>query len=233
MKDDIDWRTNSGRTPSTGTGPSGDHTSGFARYLYLEASGTACTGKTGVLLTPCIDLGTSIGTPFLSFWYHMYGGNSMDTLRVDVYDGTTWYMDQFKIGGNQGNQWKKGQVDLTSFSGDIIKLRFTGTTGGNWDTDIAIDDINISDHTSIDDEELNQAISIYPNPNMGEFDLTIDNPKIDQVLVTIFDVYGRMVYSNSLVNKVNRIELNGVSAGMYSVKISSKDQTLTKKIVVN
>ena len=233
VKDDIDWRTNSGRTPSNGTGPSGDHTSGFARYLYLEASGTACTGKTGVLLTPCIDLGTSIGTPFLSFWYHMYGGNSMDTLRVDVYDGTTWYMDQFKIGGNQGNLWKKGQVDLTSFSGDIIKLRFTGTTGGNWDTDIAIDDINISDHTSIDNQELKQAISIYPNPTIGEFDLTIDNPKIDQVIVTIFDVYGRMVYSNSLVNKVNQIELNGVSAGMYSVRISSKDQTITKKIVVN
>ncbi len=233
VKDDIDWRTNSGSTPSNGTGPSGDHTSGFARYLYLEASGTDCTGKTGVMLSPCIDLGTSIGTPFLSFWYHMYGGNSMDTLRVDIYDGTTWYLDQFKIGGNQGNQWKKGLVDLTSYSGDIIKLRFTGTTGGNWDTDIAIDDINISDHTSIEEEELNQAISIYPNPNNGEFDLTIDNAKIEQVTINIFDVYGRMIYSNSLSNKLNRISLSEVSSGIYTVRVSSKDQTVTKKIVVN
>lgn len=233
VKDDIDWRTNSGRTPSNGTGPSGDHTSGFARYLYLEASGTACTGKTGVMFSPCIDLGTSIGTPFLSFWYHMYGGNSMDTLRVDVYDGTTWYLDQFKIGGNQGNQWKKGLVDLTGFSGDVIKLRFTGTTGGNWDTDIALDDINISDHTSLNEEELNSAVSIYPNPNNGEFDLTIDNAKINQINVSVFDVYGRLVYNNTLTNKINRIQLNNIASGVYSVRITNKSQTVTKKIIIN
>ncbi|MEN8828408.1 MAG: S8 family serine peptidase [Flavobacteriales bacterium] len=232
IEDDIDWRTNSGSTISNGTGPSGDHTSGFGKYLYLEASGT-CTEKTADMLSPCIDLGTSISTPFMSFWYHMYGGNSMDTLRVDVFNGTTWYLDQFKIGGNQGNQWKKGLVDLTAFSGDIIRLRFSGTTGGNWDTDIAIDDINISDHTTIQEDELNSAVSIYPNPNNGEFDLTIDNAKINDVNVTIFDVYGRMVYSNTLTNKINRIQLDNIASGVYSVRITSKDQTVTKKIIIN
>ncbi len=231
--DDIDWRTNSGSTPSNGTGPSGDHTSGFAKYLYLEASGTDCTGKTGVLLSPCIDLGNSISTPFLSFWYHMFGGNSMDTLRVDVYDGTNWYLDEFKVGGNQGNQWKKGLVDLTRFQGDVIKLRFTGRTGGLWDTDIALDDINISDHTSIDEQELNSAISVYPNPNNGEFYLTIDNAKISQVNVMVHDLYGRLVYTNTFSNKSNRIKLTDVAAGVYSVKVTNENQTVLKKIIIN
>ncbi len=53
-EDDIDWRVNTGSTPSTGTGPSSD-VSGTGNYLYLEASG-GCNGLEALLVSPCIDL---------------------------------------------------------------------------------------------------------------------------------------------------------------------------------
>ncbi len=232
VKDDIDWRTSIGSTPSNGTGPSGDHTSGFGRYLYLEASGD-CYGQRASLISPCIDLGTSIAYPFVNFWYHLYGGASIDSLTVDVYDGVNWNNGLFKISGNQGNNWNRGTVDLTPFTGKVIKLRFNGGTGAFWNTDMAIDDINISDHTSIDEDFLTNAISLYPNPNNGEFKLTIDNAGLEKVEVTIFDIYGKIVYSNLLTDKVNDISLLGVSAGIYTVRIMANQQTITKKIVVN
>ena len=232
-KDDIDWRTNSGSTPSNNTGPSGDHTSGFAKYLYLEASGTACTGKVGTMLSPCIDLGTSIAYPFMTFWYHLYGGTTLDTLRVDVFDGTTWHLNKFKVGGNQGNAWRRGTVDLTPYTGKVIKLRFTGKTGASWNTDMAIDDINISDHTSLTEDELGNSVSIFPNPNNGEFNVNIDNPKVDKVNLTVFDMYGRLVHQEQITDKNNLIKLTDVSAGVYSVRIESENQSTIKKIVIN
>ena len=230
--DDIDWRTNSGSTPSSGTGPTGDHTSGFAKYLYIEASGS-CYGETAKLVTPCIDLGTTIAYPFMTFWYHMYGGNTMDTLSVDVFDGTTWHLSKFKVGGNQGNTWRRGTVDLTPYTGKTIKLRFNGTTGNFWNTDIAIDDINISDHTSIKEDELANSIAIFPNPNQGEFNLNINNAQLNSVDVSIYDMFGRIVYQKNLTNKNNRISLSDISAGVYTVKVSFNGQSTTKRIVVN
>lgn len=232
VKDDIDWRTNSGTTPSNGTGPSGDHTSGFAKYLYIEASGS-CYNKTAVLMSPCIDLGTTIATPFATFWYHMYGGTTLDSLTVDVYDGTNWHNGAFRIKGNQGNSWKKGLIDLTPYSGNIIKLRFNGTTGNNWNTDIALDDINISDHTSITENELANAIAVYPNPNNGEFNVSIENAKLEKVNMVIFDMYGRQVYQEQLSKKNNFIQLNSLASGVYTVRVSAGNQSTVKRIVVN
>ncbi len=231
VKDDIDWRVNSGFTPSGSTGPSGDHTSGSAKYIYLEASGTSCDLKEGIMESPCIDLGTA-SSPILTFWYHMYGA-SMDTLRVDVYDGTTWNLNMFKIGGNQNNIWKRGDINLSSFSGNIVKLRFRGRTGNNYTSDIAIDDINISNLTSIDEKELSNSVSVYPNPNNGEFNLSIDNARVTELTVSVFDIYGRLVHQEQVTDKLNLIKLNDVASGVYSVRIDSGEQSTTKKIVVN
>lgn len=232
VKDDIDWRTNTGTTPSNGTGPSGDHTSGFGKYLYLESSGN-CYNQRASFISPCIDLGTTVAYPFVTFWYHLYGGASIDSLTVDVFDGVNWNNSLFKIEGNQSNNWNRGTVDLTPFTGKVVKLRFNGGTGAFWNTDMAVDDINISDHTSINEDFLTNAVSLYPNPNNGEFKLTIDNAGLEKVEVTIFDIYGRMVYANQLTDKVNDISLLGVSAGVYTVRITANEQSITKKIVVN
>lgn len=231
-EDDIDWRTHRGSTPSAGTGPNGDHTTGSGKYLYLEASGD-CYNRRGSFISPCIDLGNTINYPFLTFWYHMFGGASIDSLTVDVFDGVNWNNSLFKVEGSQGDFWIEGRVDLTPFLGKIIKLRFNAGTGAFWNTDIAIDDIIISNHVSIDENILTNAVNIFPNPNNGEFKLVITNDDLEKVDVTIFDIYGRAVYVNELRNKTNDISLTGVASGIYTVRISAKDQSITKKIVVN
>ena len=50
-----DWGVRSGTTPSSGTGPSGDHTTGSGRYVYMEASGNR--NNEAVLLSPSFNLG--------------------------------------------------------------------------------------------------------------------------------------------------------------------------------
>jgi PKD repeat protein len=145
--DDIDWRTNSGGTPSAGTGPAVDHTTNTSsgKYLYLEA--TACFQKEAHLTTPCIDL-TTAAVPVLSFWHHM-NGSTMGSLHVDVLNNGIWTLDAMPpISGNQGNSWQQSTINLTAFAGNIINIRFRGKTGTGFESDIAIDDISILDLTA-------------------------------------------------------------------------------------
>ena len=235
LEDDIDWRTHSGSTVSNNTGPTGDHTSGSARYLYIEASG-GCETKTATLISPCIKISKAISYPALEFWYHLYG-STIDTLTVDIFDGTVWHLDQFKVGGDQGNQWKKAIIYLTAYSDKTIKIRINGTTGngGNgWQSDMAIDDFGIDDHVSMEEEsELNNSISIYPNPSNGEFNISINNPSISNANLEVFDVYGRLVYSKNVNSKMNSINLSEFSSGVYTVKISANSQVSIKRIIKN
>lgn len=147
-QDDIDFRVNEGATPSSATGPDFDHTlgqGGGGNYVYLEAS--ACFNKTALLITPCIDLGGT-ASPQMTFWYHMYGA-SIGELHIDLYAQGVWIDDVIPVLiGNKGNQWLQASLNLTPWSGDIINIRFRAVTGGDYESDIALDDINIIETTA-------------------------------------------------------------------------------------
>jgi PKD repeat protein len=146
--DSIDWRSHSGSTASSNTGPSSDHTTGNStgKYLYLEGSGnggSGCQNKEALVLSPCFDL-MHTNQPRLGFWYHMYG-SAIGDLHVDVMSDGIWYEDVMPvISGEQGNQWFEQIVDLSAFAGKTINIRFRGTTGAGWQADMALDDINIT-----------------------------------------------------------------------------------------
>ncbi|UTW65929.1 S8 family serine peptidase [bacterium SCSIO 12643] len=141
--DDIDFRVNNGTTPSQGTGPSMDQAPGtsFGKYLYLEASGS-CDGMESQLYSPCIDL-TNSAHPEMSVWYHMNGAE-MGELHFDVYANNTWNNDVVPmISGDNGNLWKEQKIDLSSYVGGVVTIRFRGITGSGWRSDIAIDHFSV------------------------------------------------------------------------------------------
>ncbi|WP_426431790.1 reprolysin-like metallopeptidase [Winogradskyella sp. HB-48] len=145
--DDGNWLLDSNGTPTTNTGPSDDIT-GNDEYLYIEASSNATTtggigaNATAILDSPCFDL-SAISSPYLSFYNHMYGTNTGSLmLEITNDDGSNW-TTVFTQSGNQGNQWNFAQIDLSSYFGQTVKFRFTGTTGGGIRSDIAIDQFRI------------------------------------------------------------------------------------------
>lgn len=141
--DDSDWRTHEGTTGSANTGPSADHTSGAGKYLYLEGSGP-CNSSTAQLISPCLDL-TGINNAQLSFWYHAYG-TSIGELHVDALADGEFFEDIMSpIIGNQGDLWLNAVVDISQFSDQKVVIIIRGSNGASgWESDLAIDDINIS-----------------------------------------------------------------------------------------
>lgn len=147
----IYWTAGNGTTPTGGTGPNFDHTSGNAsgRYIYLESSSN---GGPAYFISPCIDL-TTVNGAVLSFWYHKYGAG-MNDLFVDVFDNSLglWINNIGVIRGQtqtSGIQpWKEIFVNLSQFVGKQINFRFRGLddtgSGPTFATgDMAIDDVLI------------------------------------------------------------------------------------------
>lgn len=233
-QDDIDWRTDEGGTPSNNTGPTVDYNPGTStgNYLYLEASGNpVCSGKQANMISPCIDL-TSLTNPQLTFAYHMSGA-SMGDLHVDVYSNGTWTNDVTPvISGDQGTNWLTRIVNLSSFQGNIINIRFRGVTGNNWASDMAIDAVNIDGTplTSIESYTAENNVSISPNPSNGIFVLK----SAYDATVSVYNTLGEQISTKKvLAKKSTTLDLSNQSNGIYFVYVNSNNGNQIKKIVVS
>ncbi|RNC79838.1 MAG: choice-of-anchor D domain-containing protein [Winogradskyella sp.] len=149
--DGNDWIRQTGGTPSSNTGPSGAHEGSY--YLFTEGS-SPYFNTVYNLISPCFDL-TSAPMAEFSFFYHMYGTN-MGTLDVEVstdggvtYGAPVWTQSG-EVQTSNGQAWNQATINLSSYIGQTIKLRFNGTTGGDFTSDMAIDAISLSTTPSPD-----------------------------------------------------------------------------------
>ncbi len=139
--DDFNWATRSGSTPSSNTGPSSANTGSY--YIFMESSTPNYSNKRAIIYSPCYDI-TNASQATFSFKYHMYGASAMGSLALEAsLDGTSWTSIWSKS-GNQGNSWQTASVDLGSYSGEEVQLRFNGITGTTWQGDMAVDAVNFS-----------------------------------------------------------------------------------------
>ncbi|MHB2149696.1 S8 family serine peptidase [Calditrichota bacterium LG25] len=186
--DDIDWSVNQGTTPSSGTGPNADHTSGSGQYLYVEASSPNYPNKWAYLHSNYFNFSAE-NNPTLEFWYNMYGAY-MGNLYVDVYANGQWNTTVYALTGEQsadGDDWKVATIHLNQYkSGDFQRIRFRGITGDSYQSDIAIDDVTIrgeSFHTFLAGESAkhtfeNTGASVqFTTPNSGQ--ITLEAIKYD------------------------------------------------------
>ncbi|APY08406.1 hypothetical protein BWZ20_08895 [Winogradskyella sp. J14-2] len=93
---------------------------------------------------------------------------------------------------------------------------------------------SITDPLSVNEFEL-ENLSIYPNPNNGEFNVEFNPKSGEDIALEVYDVRGRKIYSN-LFNNASRFEevirLNNAQSGVYLLSISDGPQKAIKKIVI-
>ncbi|MBL4706866.1 MAG: T9SS type A sorting domain-containing protein [Flavobacteriales bacterium] len=227
--DDFDLRTNFGTTASAGTGPSLDHNPGNAsgKYLYSEAS-NGCTNSNSITTSPCFDLRNTINPEF-KFWYHM-NGVSIGSMRVDVFANGVWNLNATPIfGGNQGNVWKSKTINMSSYVGQIVNIRFQVRTGNGWESDIAIDDITFIDQaTGLDDNLISSNFKIYPNPSTGIFTIQFD--EIPKSKVQVLDISGRVIEVLRIESSINQVDLSSYAKGVYFLNVENTG--IKEKLVI-
>ncbi|MEM6698504.1 MAG: Ig-like domain-containing protein, partial [Bacteroidota bacterium] len=106
--------------------------------------------------------------------------------------------------------------------------------GGNWMTNMggcSKGGITITANTTnTTDIELSEMM-LYPNPTDDL--LFLDLPKLKrEAQLTIFDIYGKVVLQQDIIQKNSQLQLSNFAAGIYLVQVQTEKGSVTKRVVV-
>ena len=131
-------------------------------------------------------------------------------------------------------------IDVTNINSDYFvsnfrfKFIFTNDGGNN----LYIDNINLfpGSMTSISGSELDDNISVYPNPTNGLTNLTIEGQSGLDYQITVNSTLGQQVgniYQGQLVDGTNNFEFDteNLSKGIYLITIKTEDRIKTIKLI--
>lgn len=78
------------------------------------------------------------------------------------------------------------------------------------------------------------TIEIYPNPTQDFVYIELDNSKLDNGRMLLYDINGRLIKGNFITNKKSEINITELAAGNYYLEISSSDLKICSyKIIKN
>ena len=93
----------------------------------------------------------------------------------------------------------------------------------------ATDTIVVSECTGIHENELS-GVSIYPNPNNGQF--VIDLQNADNAQIEVLTISGQVIYSKQTNDMHNVIDLSNFDKGIYFVHIRGNKLSGVKKVII-
>ena len=73
------------------------------------------------------------------------------------------------------------------------------------------------------------SIKIFPNPSTSNF-ITITSSILDDIEVEVFDMFGKHILSQKVI--YNILDVSDLHSGMYLLKISQKEKTTIKKLII-
>lgn len=135
-------------------------------------------------------------------WEKNYGGSDLDRM---------WGMTKIEGGYAAIGESKSNDMDLTD-------------NHGNFDFWV----LKLNPEIMGTNEPLYSDFNIYPNPASNKIYFQSKN-QIESI--EIFDLEGKLIYKNKLNLESNELDISNLISGTYILKITSKGQSLTKKIV--
>ncbi|MFH1004848.1 MAG: T9SS type A sorting domain-containing protein [Bacteroidota bacterium] len=178
--------------------------------------------------------------------------NFSDTLKVLISSdcGVTWtqlykkYSTQLVTTTPQfankefvptASQWRLETIPLTAYaSADNVLIKFRHTC--DYENNLYVDDINITGIIGVNELNLDNIVSIFPNPTDGNIFVNFSVFDLGNVNVKIYNVVGKViadVTDNISVPKKIKINLSGQSNGFYFVEIRTENKSITKKLILN
>jgi hypothetical protein len=99
-----------------------------------------------------------------------------------------------------------------------------------WDS-LPVDTVdNIGAHSTVlsTDSFSWDALSIYPNPTSLNYVVVNYN---QELLVEVFNILGKKVSAKTVTSSDSRVDISNLSSGIYLLKISNQESSITRKII--
>jgi len=116
--------------------------------------------------------------------------------------------------------------EIQDFTNDVVYT----VTAQNSDVKEYIVKVNFN--TGIDNEIISITdINLYPNPSNGRFKLVISTEESEEHDVEIINIQGKVIFKSKIINEKD-IDMTEFAKGIYYVRVSVKDNVVTKKILI-
>lgn len=238
------WTTNN---PDTSYNWGVDTQNGFASFPTGAAffddddAGLSSINTNARLISPVIDIST-ISNPKLSFKYANMIDDLDSTLKVEVFNGTSW-IQVFTSSGDSGT-WDLDlntfqyllvsydaatDIDLTPYANANFQMRFVYDDAGDYSYGVVVDDVVVTSGALATSEiSFNDKMRVYPNPVQDYIYIRSGNLKFDSK-ITVLDMAGRKV--KSFTGEADGYNLSDLPKGSYLILIDNKKEIISKRII--
>ncbi len=162
--------------------------------------------------------------------------------NYQVWSATDDYVAFYYLPGNTADNC--GAVTTVTLGQELFTCDDLGTNSititiddGNGNTNTCTTDITVTDpldlcELSTESYDMNQNISLHPNPTLGDLVLT-NNSSVELVSMSIYDIDGRVVKNIDLPNSSTStlFSVQNLATGVYFVKIQSQNTNIIKRII--
>jgi hypothetical protein len=94
-----------------------------------------------------------------------------------------------------------------------------------------------ADASAVNDLKFSEnEVNIYPNPTKDLLNIRLCNTNHGYLKLTMFDASGKVLISkteNASNSKEYRMDVSNLNVGLYLLKITSNEKTITKKINIS
>jgi len=208
----FSWVRHTGSTPTSGTGPVGAMNGSY--YIYADAATN--TNKVASI-EACFDL-TAFCAAEIEYNYHMLGSN-VGQLRLDAStdNGLTWNNIWTEI-GDQGVSWYVAKVDLNTYAGAPVFLRFSASNTGPFG-DIALDNVRLR---AFQQPKIGDITSIDPMCGATDGSITIDFADVPNIDSIQFSLDGAATWSAPIADNSGSVIFPSLGGGTYDLWVRNK-----------
>ncbi len=163
------------------------------------------------------------------------------TSRYDIYPTvsneksvlwTTTGDGQFKMASKAETQYKPGRGDIKNGQVSLILTAY-GWVADSFSQDTLF--LTIENCTGIQQIELEDQITVMPNPSNGVFTFALKNLVSQHLKIELADFQGRVIFTQKLDNLngnySNQLDLEHYPTGTYFLRIFDKENVVVRKLI--
>ena len=182
------------------------------------------------LISPEFDF-TNESPVYLSFnHYFRHRMGHKASLHYSVNGGENW---------SEHISWESDTKNPELFSQRFFEVegqsavRFKWKYEGSWGWFWCVDSIQVTNYPLSTSSPLqnNQSVRIYPNPFTDVIHVEPTQLKNQKASLVLFDIFGRLLYSEITSNPCSTINLSSLNSGIYILQITMEDRIERHRIV--
>ncbi len=139
-------------------------------------------------------------------------------------------------GGSPSSSTSQNPTSICYSTAGTYQVSLTATNSDGSDTEIKTAHITVNTCLGVEDLSFINSLSIYPNPNTGNFMIEMDITKVANFQIKLLNVIGQTVYEEKVNSRSGiyqkEINLSGHGEGIYFLSIETKEGVIRKKVLI-